>query len=118
MKRVFMPQTEKSMMSKKLVGVHIDKNDANRIALLSLEKGIPRTAILLELLNDYLAKQESLSVMIENAVNKAVKAWNEWKEKSPPALNGFLQEIRQDLISHRIDKEIIEQIIKGVKESI
>jgi len=116
MTRVFMPQTEKSLMGKKLVGVHIDKKNAHRLAMLSLEKGTPRTAILLELINDYLDKQPSLSEMIENASNKAKQAFLD--TPGSKNLTVFCKETEQDLLSHRIDKEIIEEIIKGVKDGI
>lgn len=116
---IFMSKTDKNSVDKKLVGVHIIKNDAHRLAMLSLESSRPRTAILLEIINKYLKEQPSLSEMIENAVNQAVHAWKkESKNESTLTEKIFCDQMRKDLVTHRIEDEVIARIIKGVKNKI
>jgi len=114
--RVFLSRTEKNKKDKKLVGAHIHKDDANRIALISLEKGKPRSAILLGLLSDFLKDKASLSVMIESAINRALRAWKEEKDQSIPALTAYCKELSQDLGKNRIEKELIKKIINDFRE--
>jgi len=116
---IFMSKTDKNLVDKKLVGVHIIKNDAHRLAMLSLENSRPRTAILLEIINEYLREQPSLSEMIEKAVNQAAHAWKR-ESKSEPTLTEkiFCDQIRKDLVTHRIEDEVITRIIKGVTNKI
>lgn len=113
MASVFMSRTEKSVMNKKLVGVHIPKKDAHRFALLSLEHNIPRTEILLPIINEFLDQVASYDTMVKSAAQRAFSDWEEKGKSSQAEIKTFCTEIRHDLKTHRLEPELIEEIIKG-----
>lgn len=115
MERVFMTKTEKGAIETKMVGVHIAKNDANRLALLSLTKGVPRTSILKEVINNYLLEEKSLPDLINHAVKMAWKGFLECKTRSNQKFRLYCDQTKADLKSNRMEDYIIESIIKGLK---
>jgi predicted DNA-binding protein len=135
---VFQSRTNKHSESKKLVGVHLDKEDANRLAMLSLELEVPRTTILKDIINKYLEKQDTLPGLIDHASKRANRDWKKVKttdfgfridqqnKVTSSKLKAYLKnkfkaytkQVEADLKGHRIDKEIIEQIIEQIKAEI
>ena len=119
---IFTSHENKGSKDTKMVGAHIDRKDAHRLALISLQNGLPRTKILKPLINDYLKTQPSLKDLIKQAVKRAHKAWRDIKYSAGGGLldpekkyKKFVSEIQQDLISHRIDKKIIETILNDLE---
>jgi len=107
-----------------LVGTHILKFDADRLAMLSLEKGTSKAAILKGLIEEYLRDRPTLPSMIKLAVNRAVK---HWKEVIAPntrsagfekARTDYLKEMKKDLKSKRIEPNLITTILKQIREKI
>ena len=115
MERIFMTKTEKGILETKMVGVHISKKDANRLALLSLTKGVPRTSILKEIINTYLLDELSLPTLIELAVKMSWKGFLKSKTRSNQKFKLYCDQTKIDLKSHRMENDIIELIIKGLK---
>ena len=118
MSNIFMTLGERSLTFKKLIGAHILKDDANRIALLSLQKGITRTAIITEIIEQYLKNKPSLSNMVNNTVQTAVKVWRKEVNKTENSLNFFRDKLKNNLKTHRIEPEIIDVIIKKFDENV
>lgn len=122
---VFTSNKKDNSKNTKMIGAHIDTENAHRLAMISLQNGQPRTKILKGLIDDYLKEQPTLNDLIKQAVKRAHKAWN---TISFPAVRQssimdeekkykkFVAEIQQDLISHRIDKTIIETILNDLND--
>lgn len=117
MERVFMTKTEKSVLETKMVGVHIPKDNANRLALLSLTQGVPRTHILKSIINDYLDEQPSLDKLIKKSINMAFDGWKKMKGQNgaKEKFSNYLSQTADDLSSNRMEQGIIDAIIKGLK---
>lgn len=112
MNSVFVDKTATNSGQKKMVGVYIKKTDTDRLAMLSLKEGVPRTSILKGIIADYLDKAPTLPEMIESAIKRAVKAF--MAKENTKTIKQFSQQVKKDLISRRIDPKIIEQIIQGI----
>lgn len=129
MKAAFPPKTNHYFETKKMVGVYLNKEEANHIALLSILAGSPRSSILKKIIREYLDKQNPIGSLI-NQISKFVL--QDWKilEKSKKGLNGwqskneieskfkmYQQELKKNLELKRIPSEIINEIIlKMTKE--
>lgn len=107
-----------------MVGTHIQKIDTDRLAMISLEKDTSKAAILKELVEEYLKDEPSLPEMIKKAVKRAV--WH-WTETIAPntrsagferARTDYLKEIKKDLQSKRLEKELTTTILKKIREKI
>ena len=112
MNSVFVDKTATNSGQKKLVGVYISKIDADRLAMLSLKEGVPRTSILKQIVGGYLDDAPSLPVMIQSAIDRAGNAYT--AKDNTKTIKQFCQQVRKDLISCRIDPQIIDQIIQGI----
>lgn len=122
MTRPFISKTEKTSLEKKLVGVYISREDANRLALLSLINNVSRSKILLSIIDKYLSKRMDLDTLIKKTVNTAWKNWEDKKnlldiKKSilDKIFDEFCRDTKTDLKTQRIDPQIINSIISELK---
>lgn len=124
MNSVFVKKTDDTSGETKMVGVYINKTDADRLAMLSLEKGVPRTSILRGIIDGLLKDAPDLPTMIELAVNRAVTHWEDdiLPNTSLLALKGikkgFLTTTENSLKSNRIDPALISTIIMQIREKV
>ncbi len=96
----------------KLIGVHIPIESANRLALYCLKEGLTRSSIQKDLINGFLANIPGTDKLIISVAKKAKKDF----KKSKMTINKYCIQLQADLQTRKIPEDMIQEIIKQVKD--
>lgn len=127
---VYQSKTRKFIMNNKLVGVHIPNEDAHRIALYCVGKGVTRTKVLKDLINEFLEVIPSLDELVLISANNVIKEWRELvqEKQGQPAWEteaqvkrrwwDYRRELMEELARRKIEAPLINQIIQKTEEQL
>ena len=97
---------------RKIVGVEIPQHYYNILMLEALTRGVTRTTILREIIEQWLNNQSSDAV-IDNFIKKIRNEWHMHKRLNPKEdVGNYMLELEAYLMSRGLDEQIVSNITK------
>ena len=97
----------------KLVGVSIPSQDHEFLTLVSLAKGISKTAIIMPFFN--MIKDDSIETLLQEIIERIKVQWClEKAKKNPITLSVFKSTLKKEFIRKGVSNTYVNQILKEI----